>query len=178
MGRPPRDWRVRYLIECVIDDEHDKQAACWSAAYAYGISLDLSKFFYSWVLAEMRHSFFDKIHIPFTEHELLLAAESYTLLPTVINIVGIPKTKELIAVLGGTRFKLPTIAYLTKLKEDYRLFRELDKSDLDPDSVAAVARAHKKTPRTAQEVYNEMVTILDPKRYGEHSIYDQHERDY
>jgi hypothetical protein len=95
-----------------------------------------------------------------------------------VDIVGWQKTKELIAVFGGTRFKLPTIAYLTKLNEDYRLFRELDKSDLDPDSIAAVARAHKKTPRTAQEVYNEMVTVLDPKRYGEHSIYDRHEHDY
>ncbi len=177
-GDPQEIGAVRYLIECVIDDDHDKHAAIWSAAYAYGISVELSKFFYQWVLAAMRHQFFDKIHVPFTEHELLMAAESYTLLPTVIDIVGIAKTKELIAVLGGTRFKLPTLAYLTKLKEDYRLFRELDKSDLDPDSVAAVARAHKKTPRTAQEVYNEMVTILDPKRYGEHSIYDQHERDY
>src|SRR5207253_1368629 len=103
------------------------------AAYAYGISLDQAKFFYSWVLTAMRHQFFDKIHIPFTEQDLLRAAESYTHLPGLVDIIGWPKFKEVIAVYGGTRFKLPTIAYLTKLGDDYRLYRDLDKSDLDPD---------------------------------------------
>jgi hypothetical protein len=177
-GDPQEIGAIRYLIECVIDDDHNKQAAIWSAAYAYGISLDLSKFFYQWVLASLRHTMYDKIHIPFTQQDLFRASESYTNLVGLLDIITWEQLKKLIAVYGGTRFKLPTIAYLTKLNDDYRLFRELDKSDLDPDSVAAVARAHKKTPRTAQEVYNEMVNILDPKRYGEHSIYGDHEHDY
>jgi hypothetical protein len=106
VGRSAGDRGDSLLIECIIDDEHDKQSAVWSAAYAYGISLDLSKFFYSWVLTAMRHQFFDKIHIPFTEQDLLRAAESYTHLPGLVDIVGWQKTKELIAVFGGTRFKL------------------------------------------------------------------------
>jgi hypothetical protein len=62
---------------------------------------------------------------------------------------------------------------IAKLRENYRLARDIDKSDLDPDAVAEVARKHKKTARAAQEVYNEMVEQQDPRRYGEHSIFDQ-----
>jgi hypothetical protein len=177
-GDPQEIGAIRYLIECIIDDEHKKQGAIWAAAYAYGISLDQAKFFYSWALVALRHQMYDKIHIPFTEQDLFRARESYTHLPGLLEIITWDQMQRLIAVFGGMRLKIPTLAYMAKSKEDYRLFCELDKSDLDPDSVAAIARVNKKTVRTAQEVYNEMVGILDPKRYGEHSIYDQPERDY
>jgi hypothetical protein len=176
-GDPQEIGTIRYLIECIIEDDHDKNAAIWSAAYAYGVSVEQSKFFYAWSLSALREAFYDKIYIPFTEQDLLRAAESYTFIPDFIDIFGWEKTKKWIALHGGKRIKFPTLAGMTKLSEDYRLFRDIDKSDLDPDSVAAVARANKKTPRTAQEVYNEMVTILDPKRYGEHSVHDS-ERDF
>jgi hypothetical protein len=177
-GDPQEIGALHYLIECIVDDNHDKQAAIWSAAYAYGISVELAKFFYIWVCCAMRAQFYNRVHVPYTEQELMLASESYTLLPLLANVIGWTKTKEVCAVFGGTRIKFPTIANIEKLKDDYKLYREVDKCDLDPDSLAEVARANKKTPRMAQEAYNEMVQILDPKRYGEHTIYDNHERDY
>jgi hypothetical protein len=177
-GDPQEIGAIRFLIECIIDDEHEKQKAIWSAAYAYGISVEQSKFFYGWSLAALRHAMFDKIHVPFTRQDLFRAAESYSYLVDLLDIVTWEQMEKIIAVHGGKRFKIPTLAYMTKLSDDFKLFRDLDKSDLDPDSVAAVARAHKKTPRTAQEVYNDMVTIIDPKRYGEHSVYEPTERDY
>lgn len=177
-GDPQEIGAIRYLVECIIDDEHNKQAAIWSAAYAYGISVDSSKFFYQWALTALRHQMFDKVYIPFTEEDLFRASESYTHLPGMLDIISWDQMKKLIAVYGGTRIKFPTIAHLVRLRDNYRLFRDIDKSDLDPDSVAAIARAHKKTPRTAQEVYNEMVVVTDPKRFGENSVYDQAERDY
>jgi hypothetical protein len=177
-GDPQEIGAIRFLIECIIDDEHEKPKAIWSAAYAYGISLEQSKFFYGWSLAALRHTMFDKIHVPFTRQDLFRAAESYSYLVDLLDIITWDQMEKIIAIHGGKRFKIPTLAYMTKLSDDFKLFRDLDKSDLDPDSVAAVARAHKKTPRTAQEVYNDMVTTIDPKRYGEHSVYEPTERDY
>jgi hypothetical protein len=177
-GDPQEIGAIRFLIECIIDDEHDKQNAVWSAAYAYGISVEQSKFFYGWSLAALRHAMYDKIHVPFTRQDLFRAAESYTYLVDLLDIITWEQMEKIIAIHGGKRFKIPTLAYMTKLSDDFKLFRDIDKSDLDPDSVAAVARAHKKTPRTAQEVYNDLVTITDPKRYGEHSVYEHTEREY
>ena len=178
-GDPQEIGAIRYLIECVVaEDGHDKTAAIWGAAYAYCISVDYSKFFYGWVLTALRRAMYDKAYIPFTEQDLVLAHESYTHLRTLNDIIGYEKTKEVIAILGGNRSKIPTLSAVAKMKDDYRLKRELDQTDLDPDSVAAVARANKKTPRTAQEIYNDMVGTLDPKRYGEYPIYGDIESDY
>jgi hypothetical protein len=172
-GDPQEVGAVRFLTLCIIDDDHDKQAAIRSASYAYGISFELAKFFYNWSIVNLRHAFYEKVYVPFTEHDLLMASESYTFWPEVVNIVGIDKAKELSALLGGQRLKIPSLQSIAKLRENYRLARDIDKSDLDPDAVAEVARKHKKTARAAQEVYNEMVEQQDPRRYGEHSIFDQ-----
>ena len=164
---------IRFLTLCILEDEHDKHASIRSASYAYGISFELSKFFYNWSIVNLRHAFYEKVFIPFTEYDLMLASESYTLWPEFVNIVGIEKAKECSAKLGGQRVKFPALQYFAKLRENNRLAREIDRSDLDPDTVAEIARRHKKTPRMAQEVYNEMVDLVDPKRYGEHSIFDE-----
>jgi hypothetical protein len=174
-GDPQEIGAIHFLIECVIDDdEHDKHAAIRSAAYAFGISMELSKFFYSWTLSALRHVMYDRIHVPFTEQDLFIAAESYDHIVDLLDIVTWDQLKKIIAVWGGKRLKIPTITNLAKLKENYQLYRDVDKSDQDPDAVADVAKKHKKTPRSAQEIFNEMVDTIDPRRYGEHSIYDDH----
>lgn len=170
-GDPQEIGAIRFLTTCVLEDDHDKQASIRSASYAYGISFELSKFFYNWVIVNLRHAFYEKVFIPFTEYDLMLAAESYTFWPEFVNIVGIEKAKECSAKLGGQRVKFPTLQYFAKLRENHRVAREIERSDLDPESVAEIARKHKKTPRMAQEVYNEMVDLIDPKRYGEHNIF-------
>lgn len=171
-GDPQEIGAIRFLIECVVDDEeHDKHAAIRSAAYAYGISMELSKFFYVWALSALRHAMYDRIHIPFTEQDLFLASESYEHIVDLLDIVTWDQLKKIIAVHGGKRLKIPTLTYMAKLKDNYSLFRAVDKSDQDPDAVAEVAKKFKKTPRSAQEIYNEMVDTIHPRRYGEHQIY-------
>lgn len=172
-GDPQEIGAVRFLTQCIIDDEHDKQAAIRSAAYAYCISFDLAKYFHNWAIVNLRHAFYEKVYIPFTEHELMMAAESYTFWPELVNIIGIEKAKEVSALLGNQRLKIPSLQYYAKLRENYRLSRDVQRCDLDPDAVAEVARKHKKTARTAQEIFTEMVEQIDPRRYGEHSIFDE-----
>lgn len=170
-GDPQEVGAIRYLTLCIVDDDHDKQAAIRSASYAYGISFELSKFFYNWSIVNLRHAFYEKVFIPFSEHDLLLAAESYTFWPEFVNIVGIEKAKECAGKLGGQRIKFPTLQYISKLRENHNLARDVERSDLDPDSIAEVARKNKKTARTAQEVFTDMVEQIDPKRYGEYDLF-------
>lgn len=79
--------------------------------------------------------------------------------------------------MGGLRFKVPTAAQLAKTHQNYRLYREIQKSDLDPDAIAEIAKKHKKTTRSAQEVFEQMSEMLDPRRYGEHPIFDDNPLD-
>jgi len=163
---------IRFIIECIVDDEHDKQSAVRASAYAFGISFELSKFFYDWSVVALRHAFYERIYVPFTEQDLLRAVESYTFTPELIDIIGWEKYKEVCGKMGGRRVKIPTLQYLGKLREKYLISREIERSDQDPESVSEIARKYKKTPRTAQEIFNEMTEQLDPRRYGEHNIFD------
>jgi hypothetical protein len=171
-GDPQQIGAIRFLIECIIDDEHDKQASIRSAAYAYCISFELSKWFYQWSVVALRHAFYEKVYVPFTEQDLIRAAESYTYTPELIDIIGVDKYKEVCTKLGGQRIKILTLQHIAKLKDNYNLTREMERSDQDPEAVAAVARKFKKSPRTAQEIFTEMVEQLDPRRSGEYEIFE------
>lgn len=170
-GDPQEIGAIRFLTLCIIDDDHDKQAAIRSASYAYGISFELSKFFYTWSVVNLRHAYYEKVYIPFTEEDLMQASESYTFWKELRDIIGHEKSKECSAKLGGLRIKIPTLQYYAKLRESYLITREIQRGDLDPDAVAETARKFKKTPRTAQEIFNEMTDLTDPRRYGEHNVF-------
>lgn len=172
-GHPQEIGAIKYLIECVLEDTHNKQAAINGAAYCWGISHELSKFFYTWVLVSMRHALYEKNYLRFTEQDLFRAAHSYSHVVDLLNGLTWDQVKWLIATHGGMRLKIPTAAQMMKLKENYELFREIDLGDKDPDAIASVARKRKKSVRTAQEIYFEMCEQLHPLRSGEYGIYDE-----
>ena len=179
---------VRFIVDSITEEkppgvEEDESATetreriTRSAAYAWCVSLDLSKFFYSWAIYALRDFMYDKIYIPFSEEDVLRHAESYTHLPDLMDIIGWEKTKRVIATLGGTRIKLPTVQQLGRLHENYRMSHEIQKEGDDPDTVERVGKKYGKSQKTAQQVYLEMSEILDHKRCGEHPLYGDDESD-
>ena len=174
MGGTRSNWgAIRFLIECIIDDEHEKQSAIRGATYGFCISAEMAKFFYDWSIVALRHAFYEKVYMPFSMQDLLRASESYTFTPELMDIIGVDCYKEVCAKLGGKRIKIPTLQHLAKLKEKYQVAREVEQSDQDPDAVAQVAKKFKKTPRAAQEIFYEMTEQLDPHHSGEFDIYEQ-----
>jgi hypothetical protein len=176
-GNPQEIGAIHFLIECILEEDHEKQSAIRGAAYAYGISVELSKFFYATALVMMRDQMYKRIRVPFTEEDLVRAAYSFTDFITLFDTPNTPFTwpvhgKYLVAVYGGKRLKIPTIAQIASLVEAKQIFDEVDASDKDPDSVAEIAERHGKTARTAQDIYYEMVDHLDPRRSGEYDVYD------
>lgn len=170
---------IRYLVECIIDqDNHDKQSAIRSASYAYGISKDMAKFFYSWSLVALRDINYDRIYVPFTQEDLIRHSYTYTAFANLFDGIPFDRIKWIIATHGGCRIQIPTLAQIAKLKQNYQIFTEIDKSDKDPDSVAEVAKRHKRSPRSAQEAFNAMAEVLDPKRSGEFFVYEDSDEPY
>lgn len=163
---------IRFLLESVLMENHDKRRAVVSASYAYGISGDLSKFFYNWVLFAMRNELYAAVHVPFTEQDLVRHAHSYTHIPDLLEIITWDQFKKLVMTLGGQRIKIPTSTQLAKLKESYQLYTELEGSDKDPASVEQIARRRGRTTKSAQEVWDEMSLVVRPDRSGEHNLYD------
>jgi hypothetical protein len=171
-GSPQEQGALRYLIECVIDqDNHNKPGAIRGAAFAYGISLDMSKFFYSWVLFALRDVHYHRIRVPFTNEDLIRHAYSYTHFADLFQGVPSDSIMWMIATKGGTRIKIPTLSEVTKLIQDERLCQEIDRSDKDPDSICEIARKYGKTQRYAEDVFCERAELLDPNRSGEFNLY-------
>lgn len=176
-GSPQEIGAIRFHVECIIDtdnEKHDRQAAIRSAAYAWGISIELSKVFYAWALVALRDLNFNRIHIPFTEEDLIRHSEAYSPFVDLYEKLSHDQMMWLIATHGGARIKIPTMTQVLKLKQNYATFREVEAGDKDPDSVAKVAKKQGRTARSAQEAFNEMVTTLNPQRSGEFPVFDDH----
>jgi len=163
---------IRYLLECMVEENHNKELAIRSASYAWGMSHEMSKFFYSWSLISLREAMLDKIKVPFTEQDLLRHNMSYTYIPDLLNVVTFEQLKKIIAIFGGLRLKIPTISQVRSWREAYLLHQEIDSSDGSPSTIAKIAKKNKRSLKTAQELYEETYRILNPERSGEFAIYD------
>jgi hypothetical protein len=172
-GNAQEQGALRYLCECLVHDldDHDKQAAIRGAAYAWGISMEMSKFFYSWVLVALRDIHYSRIRMPFTEEDILRHWLSHTNFVNLFERFTLDQIKWLMATHGGQRLKIPSLAQFAKAKEDYAIFTEIEKSDKDPDAIAAIAKKRKRTPRSAQDAFAAMVEITNPNRSGEYPLY-------
>lgn len=175
-GDPEYIGAVRYAVEAMVEDrQKDKAAITKGLCYAYGLSPEMGKFFYNWALFAMRDALHEKIHIPFTREDLFRHKHSFTQLVDLLDIINWSQLERIIATMGGTRLKIPTIAQLNRLHQDYLTYRKIDRSDLDPESVAQIAKEEGRTAKNAADVYEEMTRVVDPSLSGEHSIWeDEH----
>lgn len=177
-GDPQELGALRYLIECIIDeDNRDRQGAIRGAAYCFGISMDMSKFFYRWSLTALRSAFLDKIRVNFTEQDLFLLSESYTDFADLHDIVPWQYLWQVMVIKGGQRIKIPTITHVIGLKEGYQMWKEIEATPKDPSSIAEVAERHKKTAKSAQQTYEDMCDKLNPRRAGEYSVFHSNDDD-
>jgi len=172
-GNPQEIGALAYMLACLHEGVTDKDAVVRGASYAWGLDVTLSKFFYTWCLFELRSQWSNKVRIPFTEQDLVMAAHSYTYLPDFLNIVSFEQFKKLVAVMGGVRLRIPTIQQLAKLKEHYSIHEQLEATDKTPDDFAAVARSRKRSVKSAAEIFTEMTGVLHEDRTGEYPIFDE-----
>jgi len=177
-GDPQEQGALRYLIDCIMDeDNRNRQWAIRGAAYTWGISIEMAKFFYRWALSSLRSLFMDKIRINFTEQDLLLLCDSYTDFVDLLNDIPWQYLRVAMIKHGGKRIKIPTLNYLLGLKENYTIWKEIEATPKDPASIAEVAERHNKTSKNATETYKEMCEKLNPQRAGEYYLYRSNEDD-
>ena len=177
-GDPQEIGALQFLIECIIDeDNRDRQAAIRGAAYCYGISMDMSKFFYRWSLTALRAAFVHKVRVNFTEQDLFLLSESYTDFCDLHDYIPWEYQRMMAIRDGGKRIKVPTLTHLITLVENYQMWKEIEATPKDPLSIAEVAERHKKTAKTAAQAYEDMCEKLNPRRAGEYYIFRHNDDD-
>jgi len=178
-GDPQELGAIRYLIDCILDEENrNRQGAIRGAAYTFGITIDLAKFFYRWALTALRSAFIDKIRINFNEQDLLLLCDSYTDFVDLFDDIPWQYLRVAMIKHGGKRIKFPTLNYLISLKQNYDMWREIERTPKDPVSIAKVAERHNRTAKSATETYKDMCEKLNPRRAGEYYIYRSNEEEH
>lgn len=172
-GDPQEIGAMRFMVDSLLMEDHDKSSAIRGACYAWGISPEMSKFFYRSALIILRTVMFHKAHMPFTEYDLFLHQHSYEPIVDLNEIIGWENTKKVISILGGTRIKIPTLKQMSQLREKYEVYEEVVASDQDPASIRDIAKARKKSTKSAQEMFEEMCVVTDRRRSGEYQLYDE-----
>lgn len=164
---------IRFHIACIVENPKvNKKLTIKAGAYASGLNLDLSKFFYNWALFALRNAMYDKLDTPYTEQDLLRLANSFTYIPDLLNIISWEQMVKIIALLGGNKIKFPTLTQMDQLKEEYRIYRQLSRSNLDPESFAKIAKASHISEESAETIYERISTTLNDDHDGEFSLYD------
>jgi hypothetical protein len=177
-GDPQEIGALRYQIECIVDeDNRDRQGAIRGAAYCWGISMEMSKFFYRWALTALRGAFINRVRVNFTEADLFLLTDTYTDFADFHDIMNFASMKQAMILHGGKRVKIPPISYLIRRKQQLRMWAEIERTSKDPLSIAEVAERHNKSAKTATQSYHEMCEILNPRRSGEYFIFQNNDED-
>jgi hypothetical protein len=172
---------LRYILGCFEEvpdsGRHDRQAIILGAAFAFGLDPEYVKFFYTWSLTEVRNAMYGMVSLPLTEQDIFRSCFSHTLLPDLLNNIMLwDQMKKMIALYGGMKIKIPTLAQFVAAKDDYETFQRLEQTDLDPASVAKVLKkSGKSAERSAEEVWEKMLRVTDPHNLGEYPIYDTHD---
>lgn len=168
---------IRFHIAAILSGmTKNKAGLIRTGAYAYGISPEYSKFFYSWALYQLRTVFLDMTRIPITEQDLFRMTYQYDHLTDLLDIITWPQLKQIIAVLGGTRLRIPTVTQLIKARQQLVCYEHIEASDMDPDSVAEAASISHVSRRTAQDVFEEMSERMARDSHCDEDLYDEDHR--
>lgn len=164
---------LRYHLECVVENPRgNKKHAIRGGAYAAGINPELSKFLYHWAIFALRDAMYDRLAMPYTEQDLFRLQHSFTYLPDLLNVITWKQFMQVIALLGGTRLRIPTVAQLERFKQEHLLFVDMNKSAGDPESAAQIARKYKMSVGSAEEAFVRMADETRGDRAGDFSLYE------
>jgi len=164
---------IRFHVACIVENpKGNKKAAIRAGAYAAGLSFDLSKFFYNWALFALRDAMYEKMNLPYSEQDLFRLNHSFTFLPDLLTIIKWEQLLKIIALLGGVRIKIPTLAQLEQSKVEYKLFRQLERGNHTPDDVAKTAKESHVSAPSAQEVYERLAHELHDDRSTDNPLYE------
>ncbi len=164
---------IRFHIASIVENPRGpKKPVIRAGSFASGLSIELSRFAHNWALFAIRSAMYHRLKPHYSDVDLITYSESFTLFPDLLDIITVAQLKKLIAVMGGQRLRIPTVAQVEKLVRNQKLAAALaSHSHLTPTSLSAVARDHGVRDRTAEEVFVAMSEMLDPERNTQSPVY-------
>ena len=163
---------IGYAIDCLVEeDPPSKDEVIRGMCYGFGLNETMGKFFYGWALFAMRDALYEKIHIPFTQQDVLRLESAHTHIPDLLSIITWEQFKRIVATLGGQRLKIPTMQQLGRLHQDYLMCQEATRKGGDPAVVEEVAKKHGRPQSRASELYEQRMREFAPERDHETELH-------
>lgn len=85
-----------------------------TAVEAYQLELDEAKFLLDWASGSVRAVFLERYSHSVSPTDILLAAEKYGYLPDLLQHLGFPTLKKLLAIFAGCTVRFPSLSSITK----------------------------------------------------------------
>lgn len=162
---------IQYLVECHLSGRnHRKREIIRSLCLGYKMPQATSKFLFDWTTTSLRAELLSMYDSPLGDVDLLRLAEKFSHLPDMINLIGYPAVKKLLAVFSGVQIRFPSLPHIKKLLAARAAINSRART---PDEMMAVSNAYKlpveKIEETIDTVSRNIVSGLlhDTPLYGE-----------
>lgn len=163
---------IRFILECVVENNYNKSRIIKGASFAFAITNEMAKFFYWWVIVNLRDINYERLRKSYSDTDFLYAWLSYNPTIEILDYIPLQMFRKFVTVFGGTRIRVPTLAQIEKLSLNRKLVEEVDKSGMTPQEIDSIAAKYKRSSKSLMDTYREIIEIYNENRLGEYNIYE------
>jgi hypothetical protein len=120
---------IKYMVGSVMSNRATprRQQIVSTTTLAYPVDIDTAKFLLDWTMAAVRACLLEQYNQPLGEIDMLRAAEKFSFIPDVINVIGLDATKRLMTVFAGMSLRFPSHTQARKISTARAIFEAIEK---------------------------------------------------
>lgn len=144
---------LRYMVSCVLRGRGDRRPHILkTVGLGWPISLETARFLLDWSHGAVRMALLEHFHQPMGEIDMFRAAQRFSLIPDIIDAIGIEPTKKLMHIFAGTTVRFPSVQQVRKSRESMVVYEAM-LANPTPETLKALGRKFRKSPAKIQEMY-------------------------
>lgn len=145
---------LRYMVTVILQKRISRRTeVLQSAVWGYGIPLDTAKFLFDWSLGSVRGAMLEHWDSPIGEADIIRAAEKFSFIPDMANLVGWKNVRKIMTVFQGMTVKFPTVSTLRKAFAVREIYNQ---SDFTPAKMERIGKAYGISSGKISEVFEEV----------------------
>lgn len=145
---------VRYMVECIISGRVNsrRRQIINTAVQAYGLEEVHAAFLIDWCQGQVRAQVLDYYDFPIGEDDAWKATDRFGWVPDMIQVIGLDKSKQLLAIFAGRSVKWPSMTQIRQVRATHRAYSTY----MSGDDLTDIARDEKVSPTRLREKVEEM----------------------
>lgn len=167
---------VRYMISTIISNRavERRQQIIRTTVMAYPITDKDAKFLLDWSQGAVRHALLEHYHVPLGEIDVMRAADKYSFLPDIVNVIGLEHAKMLMAVFAGRTIKFPSPTQVRRYATLKIIYEEMEK-DPTPSTVRKLAGQLRISTDRVQQSFEDTCENIQGGVLEDHPLFDDEE---